>query len=89
MGKSSAVAGIIGLVLLIFAIIDYFIASGFHLFVAINLVAGVFALILWATTSSRESLGTVLGSRTTQLRRQRVGLLVGVHRSGGRDQLPG
>jgi ABC-type uncharacterized transport system involved in gliding motility auxiliary subunit len=66
MGKSSAMAGIIGLILLIFAIIDYFIASGFHLFVAINLIAGVFALILWATTSSRESLGTVLGSRTTR-----------------------
>lgn len=66
MAKSSAVAGIIGLVLLIFAIVDYFIASGFHLFVAINLIGGVFALVLWATTSSRESLGTMLGSRTTR-----------------------
>ena len=66
MRKSSAVAGIIGLVLLIFAIVDYFIASGFHLFVAINLVAGIFALVLWATTSSRESIGATLGSRTTR-----------------------
>ncbi|MGO9056664.1 MAG: GldG family protein [Candidatus Binataceae bacterium] len=66
MRKSSAVAGIIGLILLIFAIIDYFIASGFHLFVAINLVAGVFALVLWATTASRESIGATLGSRTTR-----------------------
>src|SRR5579875_3117159 len=66
MGKSSALAGIIGLVLLIFGIIDYFIASGFRFFVFVNLAAGVFALVLWATTSSRESLGASLGSRTTR-----------------------
>jgi ABC-type uncharacterized transport system involved in gliding motility auxiliary subunit len=66
MSKSSALAGIIGLVLLIFGIIDYFIASGFRFFVFVNLAAGVFALVLWATTSSRESLGTTLGSRTTR-----------------------
>jgi ABC-type uncharacterized transport system involved in gliding motility auxiliary subunit len=66
MAKSSALAGIIGLVLLIFGIIDYFIASGFRLFVFINLAAGVFALVLWATTSSRESLGAAIGSRTTR-----------------------
>src|SRR5215469_10612723 len=66
MAKSSALAGIIGLVLLIFGIIDYFIASGFRFFVFINLAAGVFALVLWATTSSRESLGAALGSRTTR-----------------------
>ncbi len=29
-------------------------------------MAGVFALILWATTSSRESMGAALGSRTTR-----------------------
>ncbi|HEV3111581.1 MAG TPA: GldG family protein [Candidatus Binataceae bacterium] len=66
MAKSSALAGIIGLVLLIFGIVDYFIASGFRLFVFINLAAGVFALVLWATTSSRESLGATIGSRTTR-----------------------
>jgi len=66
MVKSSALAGIIGLILLIFGIIDYFIASGFRFFVFVNLAAGVFALVLWATTSSRESLGAALGSRTTR-----------------------
>ena len=66
MGKSSALAGIIGLVLLIFGIVDYFIASGFRFFVFVNIAAGVFALVLWATTSSRESMGATLGSRTTR-----------------------
>ena len=66
MAKSSTLAGIIGLVLLVFGIIDYFIASGFPFFVFVNLAAGVFALILWATTSSRESMGAALGSRTTR-----------------------
>lgn len=66
MNKTSTLAGIIGLVLLIFGIVDYFIASGFRFFVFINLAAGVFALVLWATTSSRESLGITLGSRTTR-----------------------
>jgi gliding motility-associatede transport system auxiliary component len=66
MGKSSTLAGIIGLILLIFGIIDYFIASGFRFFVFVNIIAGVFAIVLWATTSSRESLGLTLGSRTTR-----------------------
>jgi len=66
MGKSSALAGIIGLILLIFGIVDYFIASGFRFFVFVNIAAGVFALVLWATTSSRESMGAALGSRTTR-----------------------
>jgi ABC-type uncharacterized transport system involved in gliding motility auxiliary subunit len=66
MAKSSALAGIIGLILLIFGIIDYFIASGFRFLVLVNLAAGVFALVLWATTASRESLGATLGSRTTR-----------------------
>src|SRR5579885_684119 len=66
MAKSSALAVIIGLILLIFGTIDYFIASGFRFFVFVNLAAGIFALVLWATTSSRESLGAALGSRTTR-----------------------
>src|SRR5579885_334779 len=66
MAKSSALAVIIGLILLIFGTIDYFIASGFRFFVFVNLAAGVFALVLWATTSSRESLGAALGRRTTR-----------------------
>jgi ABC-type uncharacterized transport system involved in gliding motility auxiliary subunit len=86
MGKSSALAGIIGLVLLIFGIIDYFIASGFRFFVFVNLAAGVFALVLWATTSSRESMGATLGSRTTRYGANAliyslafIGLLVGIN----------
>lgn len=66
MQRSAALAGIIGLVLLAFGVLDYFIASGFHLFVMINVVAGVFALVLWATNVSRESLGNAIGSRTTK-----------------------
>jgi ABC-type uncharacterized transport system involved in gliding motility auxiliary subunit len=66
MAKSSALAGIIGLILLIFGIIDYFIASGFRFFVFLNLAAGIFAIVLWATTASRESMGVALGSRATK-----------------------
>jgi ABC-type uncharacterized transport system involved in gliding motility auxiliary subunit len=67
MQKGGALAGILGLVLLAFGILDYFIAAGSgHFFVLINLVGGVFALVLWATTASRESLGALFGSRSTR-----------------------
>lgn len=65
MRRSSALTGIIGLVLISFGLLDYFIASGFKFFVFINVVLGVFALILWAV-SSREAVGSIVGSRTTR-----------------------
>jgi len=65
MRRSSALAGIIGLVLLSFGLVDYFIAAGFKFFVFVNIAAGVFALIVWAV-SSREAMGSIVGSRATR-----------------------
>ncbi|HEY2663537.1 MAG TPA: Gldg family protein [Candidatus Binataceae bacterium] len=65
MRRSSAISGIIGLVLLAFGLVDYFIASGFRLFVYINLIAGLFAIIVWIT-SSRDALSSIVGRRTTR-----------------------
>jgi len=65
MRRSSALTGIIGLVLISFGLLDYFIASGFKFFVFVNVVLGAFALVLWAV-SSREAVGSMVGSRTTR-----------------------
>ncbi|MDO8433327.1 MAG: Gldg family protein [Candidatus Binatus sp.] len=65
MRRSSALYGILGLVLLAFGLVDYFIASGFRVFVFINLIGGVFAIILWLT-SSRPALASIAGRRSTR-----------------------
>src|SRR5215831_3093707 len=65
MRRSAALYGIIGLVLLIFGIIDRQIAPGFRFFVWVNLVAGIFALVLWIT-SSGAAIGTLVGQRSTR-----------------------
>jgi ABC-type uncharacterized transport system involved in gliding motility auxiliary subunit len=65
MRRSAALYGIIGLVLLIFGIVDHQIAPGFRFFVWVNLVAGVFALVLWIT-SSGAAIGSMIGQRSTR-----------------------
>jgi gliding motility-associatede transport system auxiliary component len=64
-GTSSVLAGILGLVLLIFAVIDYIAAPGFRFFFLVNLVIGIFALIVWAT-SSRTSMRSLAGRRSAR-----------------------
>src|SRR5271157_5398913 len=65
MRRNSSLAGIIGLVLILFGLVDYFIAAGFRIFVFANLIAGVFAIVLWIT-SSRDSLGAMAGGRAAR-----------------------
>src|SRR5215831_20463256 len=65
MRRSAALYGIIGLILLTFGIIDHLIAPGFRFFVWVNLVAGIFALVLWIT-SSGAAIGTLVGQRSTR-----------------------
>jgi ABC-type uncharacterized transport system involved in gliding motility auxiliary subunit len=65
MRRTAALYGYIGLVLLAFGLIDYAIAPEFRFFVWVNLAAGVFALVLWAT-SSRSALSTIVGRRSAQ-----------------------
>jgi ABC-type uncharacterized transport system involved in gliding motility auxiliary subunit len=65
MRRSAALYGLIGLVLIIFGLIDLKIAPGFRLFVWVNLVGGLFALVLWIT-SSRSALSGLVGQRSTQ-----------------------
>jgi ABC-type uncharacterized transport system involved in gliding motility auxiliary subunit len=63
MQRSMASAGLVGLVFLFFAVVAYL--TGARLYFLLNLVLGVLAIVLWAT-SSRESLGTLMGHRTTR-----------------------
>ncbi len=65
MRRSAALYGILGLVLLSFGLVDYFISSGFRLFVWVNLVCGIFAIVLWIT-SSRSELSTITTGRSAR-----------------------
>jgi ABC-type uncharacterized transport system involved in gliding motility auxiliary subunit len=58
-----ASAGLIGLVFLFFALVAYL--TGARLYFLFNLLLGVLAIVLWAT-SSRETFGTLIGQRTTR-----------------------
>ncbi len=63
MQRSMASAGLIGLVFLFFALIAYL--TGARLYFLFNLVLGVLAIVLWAT-SSRETFGSLMGHRATR-----------------------
>src|SRR5262245_54989221 len=65
MKRSTALYGILGLVLLAFGLVDYFIASGFRAFVWVNIVAGLFAIVLWLT-SSRSAISSIAGRRSAR-----------------------
>jgi ABC-type uncharacterized transport system involved in gliding motility auxiliary subunit len=67
MKRTSALTGLLGLVLLAFGIIGYALTSGgvARLFILINLFGGGFALIGWLT-ASWGSLGELAGSRSTR-----------------------
>ncbi|HUO06378.1 MAG TPA: Gldg family protein [Candidatus Binataceae bacterium] len=65
MRKSSALYGILGLILLAFGLIDYFIASGFIFFVVINLAGGILAIAVWIVVG-RSELASIAGSRATR-----------------------
>lgn len=67
MRRSSALAGLLSLVLLAFGIIGYVLTSGgfARLFTFVNLLAGAFALISWLA-SSWSTLGSMAGSRRTR-----------------------
>jgi ABC-type uncharacterized transport system involved in gliding motility auxiliary subunit len=62
MEQSASLAGIVGLVCLIFGLVDYLIATGFGFFSALNVVFGVGCLIIWIS-ANRQALGSMLGSR--------------------------
>jgi gliding motility-associatede transport system auxiliary component len=63
MQRSMASAGLVGLVFLFFALLAYL--TGARLYCLFNLVLGVLAIVLWAT-SSRETFGTLMGHRATR-----------------------
>src|SRR5271163_3923642 len=65
MRRSAALYGILGLVLLSFGLVDYFISTGFRLFVWVNLVCGIFAIVLWIT-SSRSELSSIATGRSAR-----------------------
>lgn len=63
MQRSRAWAGLVAIVFLFFALISYFVGAANYFL--LNLVLGVFALVLWAT-SSRETFSTLIGHRATR-----------------------
>src|SRR5271156_674129 len=65
MRRSATLYGILGLVLLSFGLVDYFISTGFRLFVWVNLAGGVFAIVLWIT-SSRSELSSITTGRSAR-----------------------
>jgi gliding motility-associatede transport system auxiliary component len=65
MRRTAALYGILGLVLLAFGLVDLYIAPGFRFFVFVNLIAGVFAIVLWIT-SSRSALASLVGRRSAR-----------------------
>lgn len=67
MRRTSALAGLLGIVLISFGAIGYALTSGgfARLFIFVNLILGAFALISWVI-SSWGTLGSMAGQRTTR-----------------------
>src|SRR5271168_3064397 len=69
MRRSAALYGILGLILLTFGLVDYFMSrglgGGFPLFVWVNLAGGVFSIVLWIT-SSRSELASISTGRSAR-----------------------
>lgn len=63
MQRSRAWAGLVAMVFLFFALISYVVGAANYFL--LNLILGVFALVLWAT-SSRETFGSLVGHRATR-----------------------
>jgi ABC-type uncharacterized transport system involved in gliding motility auxiliary subunit len=63
--RSAALYGILGLIALLFAAFAYFVAAAFRPYIFINLIAGVFLIILWISSGWSE-VGTFVGQRSTQ-----------------------
>jgi len=65
MRRTATLYGILGTVLLVFGLVDYFITTGFRAFVFVNIVGGIFALVVWIT-SSRAAIPAIAGRRSTR-----------------------
>jgi ABC-type uncharacterized transport system involved in gliding motility auxiliary subunit len=63
--RSAALYGILGLIALLFAGFAYFVAAGFRPYIFINLIAGVFLLVMWISAGWSE-VGTFVGQRSTR-----------------------
>ncbi|MFZ0888627.1 MAG: DUF4350 domain-containing protein [Candidatus Binataceae bacterium] len=63
--NSAALAGLVGLEMLAFALVDYFVSSGFGAFVLVNLVVGVFLIVAWLV-SGWDTVSGAFGRRTTR-----------------------
>lgn len=65
MGSSTSLFGLWGLVLLVFGLVAYGVAPGASIYVLVHVGLGILLLILYFA-SSRESLASVLGERSTK-----------------------
>jgi gliding motility-associatede transport system auxiliary component len=65
MRRTAGLYGLLGLVMLAFGAIAAYIAPSFRFFVYVNLIGGVFAIVLWIT-SSRSALASMVGQRSAR-----------------------
>jgi ABC-type uncharacterized transport system involved in gliding motility auxiliary subunit len=63
--RSAALYGILGLIALLFGAFAYVVAAGFRPYIFINLIAGVFLIIMWISAGWSE-VGAFVGQRSTQ-----------------------
>src|SRR5271154_1305644 len=63
--RSAALYGILGLIALLFAAFAYFVAGAFRPYIFVNLIVGVFLIIMWISSGWSE-VGTFVGQRSTQ-----------------------
>jgi len=92
MKRSSALSGLIGLVLFSFGVLAYIVTNGAfaRLFAGVNLIAGAMALIGWAL-AARGSVATIAGKRSTRYGANAavytlafIGILVAINYLGSR-----
>ncbi len=63
--RSAALYGILGLIALLFAAFAYVVAAGFRPYIFVNLIAGVFLIIMWISAGWSQ-VGSFVGQRSTQ-----------------------
>lgn len=65
MRRPAGLYGTLGIIALIFAAIAYFGTAGFALFVFVNLIVGLFLIVMWIS-SGWSALGSFVGQRSTR-----------------------
>ena len=84
--RSAALYGILGLIAYFSRLFAYFVAAGFRPYIFINLIAGVFLIIMWISSGWSE-VGDLRRPALDPIRRQRDHLLDHLRRDSDRGKL--